>query len=146
MEFDARNTSSFQSLKYENLKDGKMNVFSPLFTRLSIPIDARASTHILESSLQGVNQYEGPLQSDTKTLAWRLGYKLSDDNNTKKFLYDATAIQGALIWLQKGDKSKPTLVLLHALYGTPAGMQLQKYMPPDWSIVAIQAPELVRKT
>ena len=104
------------------------------------------SAHILESSLQGVNQYEGPLESHTRTLAWRLGYKLYNNNNTKNILYDANAIQGALTWVQKGDKSKPTLVLLHALYGTPAGMQLQKYMPPDWSIVAIQAPELVRKT
>ena len=144
MEFDARNTSSFQSLKYENLKDGKMNVFSPLFTRLSIPIDARASTHILESSLQGVDPYEGPLQSDTMTLAWHLGYKLSN-NNTKSFLYDANAIQGVLTWVQKGDKLKPTLVLLHALYGTPAGLPLKKHMPPDMPIIAIQAPELVRE-
>ena len=130
MEFDAKYTNSFLRAKYEDVEDGKMNVFCPLFTRLSIPNDASVSAHILESSLKGVSQYEGPLQSDTKTLAWRLGYKLSVDN-TKKFLYDATAIKGALTWLQKGDKSKPTLVLMHALYGTPAGLPLQKHMPPD---------------
>ena len=53
MEFDARNTNSFVRVKYEDLKDGEMSVFSPLFTRLSIPIDASLSAHISESSFQG---------------------------------------------------------------------------------------------
>ena len=35
---------------------------------------------------------------------------------------------------------------MHALYGTPAGLPLQKHMPPDMPIIAIQAPELVVKT
>ena len=131
MEFDGTNIDSFLRVKYEDLKDGKMNVFSPLFMRLSIPSGTSITAYILENNFQGANPYEGPLQSDTKTLAWRLGYKLSINNNAKKFLYDVTAIQGALTWLQKGDKSKPTLVLLHALYGTPAGLPLQKHMPPD---------------
>ena len=130
VEIDARNTDSFLRVKYEDLRDGKMSVFSPLFTRLLIPIDASMSVQILESSVEDVSPYEGPLQSDTYTVAWRLGYKLHQ-NNTSKFLYNVNAIQGALIWLQKGDCSKPTLVLLHALYGTPAGLPLQKHMPPD---------------
>ena len=47
------------------------------------------------------------------------------------------------MWIQKGDNSKPTFVLLHALYGTPAGLPLQKHMPHDVPIIAIQAPELL---
>ena len=35
---------------------------------------------------------------------------------------------------------------MHALYGTPAGLPLQKHMPRDVPIIAIQAPELLGMT
>jgi len=120
---DARNTNSLLQVKYEDIKCGEKKAFCALFRHLSIPTDVCMPAHIVESNLQ-MAPYDWPLQSDTKTLAWRLDYELSNNNNTKKFLYDITAIQGALTWVQKGDKSKPT-------YGTPAGLPLQKHMPPD---------------
>ena len=110
--------------------------------RLLVPIGACMSVHTANTRCQTVNSYEGPLQSDTQTVAWRLGYKLSHCN-TSTFLYNVNAIQGALIWLQKGDNSKPTLVVPHAMFGTPIGQQIQKHMPHDMPIIAIQAPELL---
>ena len=93
---DAKNTNSLLQVKYEDIKCGEKNAFCALFRHLSIPTDACMPAHIVESNLQMV-PYEGALQSDTRTLAWRLNYELSNNKNTKKFLYDITAIQGATI-------------------------------------------------
>ena len=47
----------------------------------------------------------------------------------------------AAIWLQKGDISKPTLVVLHALFGMQVGSPYVPYLPDDMPVVALQAPE-----
>ena len=88
--------------------------------------------------------YDGPLQSDTQTLAWSFRYKLSPPS--KFIFFDASAVEGALVWIQKGDRSKPTLVVPHALFGTPMGSFFHEHLPDDVPIIAIQAPELLGKT
>lgn len=53
------------------------------------------------------------------------------------------AIRNAAIWLQKGDSSKPTLVVLHGLFGMQVGSPYLPYLPDDMPVVALQAPELI---
>lgn len=48
------------------------------------------------------------------------------------------------MWLQKGDPSKPALVFLHAVWGTPIGAKMIHHLPDDLPIISLQAPELVR--
>jgi len=48
------------------------------------------------------------------------------------------------VWLQKGDPSKPALVFLHAVWGTPIGAKMIRHLPGDWPIISLQAPELDR--
>ena len=125
MEFDARSTDSFIRVKYEDLIDGEKTAFGALFIRMSVPIDCM-SAQTANTRCQTANPYEGPLHSDTRTVAWRLGYKLSHPNTSSRFLYyNAGARQGALVWIQKGDKSKATLVFPHALFGTPIGLKFK---------------------
>ena len=120
-EFDAQNSSSLLQIKYEDLKDGERTAFSALFLRLSVPIGACMSAHTANTRCQTVDLYEGPLHSDTQTAAWRLGYKLSHCNTSRFLYYDAGAVHGALVWIQKGDNWKPTFVISNALFGTPMG-------------------------
>ena len=49
------------------------------------------------------------------------------------------------MWIQKGDKSKATLVVLHGMIPLHLGRPLQKHMPHDMPIIAIQAPQLLGK-
>lgn len=45
--------------------------------------------------------------------------------------------------MQKGDKTKPVLVILHAVTATRIGKPLVPLLPNDMPIMALQAPELV---
>ena len=45
--------------------------------------------------------------------------------------------------MQKGDKTKPVLVLLHAFTATRIGKPLVPLLPDDMPIMSLQAPELV---
>ena len=66
------------SIKYENL-DAAVHA---ILSRLSIPthdLVVDVSEHLAEQI------YEGPLQSDTRTVAWGLGYKLSQRDNMSDF-------------------------------------------------------------
>ena len=52
-------------------------------------------------------------------------------------------IRGVAMWLQKGDARKPTLVVVHALFGMQIGTPYLPHLPDDMPVVAFQAPELV---
>ena len=64
-------------------------------SRLSIPVPSLSG-----DETQRVTQcvYEGPLQSDTRAVAWRLGYQLSDRARKFQFIV-GEAKQGAVTWL-----------------------------------------------
>ena len=68
--------------------------------------------------------YEGPLQGNTSSLAWALGYKLSRERTDDYLFIHADARQGLVVWLQAGDPSEPALILLHGGLGTPVAAQL----------------------
>ena len=118
--FYSQNSNSLLQVKYEDLEDGERTAFSELLLRWSVPIGTCMSAHA-NTRCQTVDLYEGPLHSDTQTAAWRLGYKLSHCITSRFLYYDAGAVHGALVWIQKGDNSKPTFVISHALFGTPMG-------------------------
>ena len=84
------------------------------------------------------------LHSDTRALAWHLGYKLSRKPVAIDYLFINTdARHGTVIYLQRGNASQAAIVLLHGGLGTPVATQLQPYMPPTWPLLTLQAPELV---
>ena len=58
-------------------------------------------------------------------------------------LISKDAVHGSIVWLQRGDKSKPALVFLHGGLGTPVGASFLPQLPKDTPIVALQAPELI---
>lgn len=54
------------------------------------------------------------------------------------------AIQGSLIWLQKGHVSKAAVVLIHGVSGLSVGSLFKAYFPDNISIILLQAPDLVK--
>ena len=125
-------------IRYENLKKAGREISSRLLIpNLDLVIDV--SKHSAEHT------YEGPLQSDTQSIAWGLGYQLSSrhDKTSPTMYIRQDAIRGVAMWLRKGDKSKPTLVIPHALFGTQIGAPYLPHLPDDMPVVALQAPELV---
>ncbi len=111
---------SLQQVRYEDLTTNLHDSLSLLCSRLSIP------TLELPSSMarKKARIYDGPLQRDTRAVAWRLGYKLSQKDTSNFLFINPDAIQGTIIWLQRGDPSKPVLVFLHGLMGTPVAAPL----------------------
>ena len=61
--------------------------------------------------------YEGPLQSDTCAIAWRLGYSLSQENMNKYRFINPKAKQGVVVWRREGDASKPAVVFVNGISG-----------------------------
>ena len=52
-------------------------------------------------------------------------------------------VHGSVVWLQRGDKSKPALVFVHGGLGTAVGASFLPHLPKDTPVVALQAPELL---
>ena len=125
-------------LRWEDLiADNGYKSTRALCSHLSIPLLPDSSVETSGSNPpQKTNSYNGQLQSDTCSAAWRLGYKLTEEN--KDFLFiEPDARHGAVVWLQKGDLSKPALVLLHGILGTSVGAQLQTYLPDDMPVITL---------
>jgi len=125
-----------QKIRYENPQSG----VCALCSRLSIPVPTLSG----DDPSVAERVYEGSLQSDTRAVAWRLGYKLTSHDTSNFLFIDPDAIQGSLIWLRKGDKSKPVFVILHGVLGTKVAAQLEPYLPSDASIISLQAPDLIK--
>jgi thioesterase domain-containing protein len=131
-------------IRHEDLVTNAYQSTMPILSRLSIPHQGLSANQPQSHQPQVLAPYKGTLRSDTCSLSWRLGYRLSKDDSADNLLFiNPDARQGAVIWLQRGDPSKPALVLLHGVLGTPVAAQLQSYLPQDTPIMTLQAPELI---
>ena len=85
-------------IKYESLDIAVHAILSRLLI----------STHDLgvDVSKHSAEQiYKGPLQSDTRAVAWGLGYKLLQQRDDTGQFIKPGAVQGLIVWLNKGDTS-----------------------------------------
>ena len=69
--------------------------------------------------------YEGPLQSDTSAIAWRLGYSLSRENMNMYRFINPNAKQGVVVWRREGNTSNPVVVFVNGISGLAGGAELQ---------------------
>ena len=77
-------------IRYEDLKSTTCAICS----HLSIPDHSLSVDSLQEARLV----YEGPLQSDTRAMAWRVGYKTTTSLHDFNFIFP-DAKQGLLTWL-----------------------------------------------
>lgn len=105
-------------IRYEALK----SAISAISSRLSIS----AHELLLDYAKYEVGDiYEGPLQSDTCAIAWRLGYSLSRENMNMYRFINPKAKQGVVVWRREGDTSKAVVVFLNGISGLAGGAELQ---------------------